>query len=58
MSKRKRRPDPAKKIGAIIYPRVSDPRQVENTSLEFQRKECEKHCQELGARLAGLRGAG
>ncbi len=54
MSKRKRKPDPSKKNGAVIYPRVSDPRQVENTSLEFQRKECEELTRKLGAPVVGV----
>ncbi len=54
MRKRKKKWDPKKKIGSIIYPRVSDPRQVENTSLEMQRKECERLSQQLEAPVIGV----
>lgn len=54
MRKRKKKWDPKKKTGSIIYPRVSDPRQVENTSLEMQRKECERLSRELGSPVIGV----
>ena len=54
MRKRKKKWDPKRKTGSIIYPRVSDPRQVENTSLELQRNECERLSRELDAPVIGV----
>ena len=38
----------ATKNRAILYLRVSDPRQVENYSLETQEKACREHCERMG----------
>jgi DNA invertase Pin-like site-specific DNA recombinase len=35
-------------IGAVIYVRVSDPRQAENLSLATQLKACEEYCERQG----------
>ena len=35
-------------VGAVIYVRVSDPRQAENLSLNTQLKACEEYCQRQG----------
>lgn len=35
-------------VKAILYPRVSDPRQVDNTSLEFQTDQCRRWCDANG----------
>lgn len=39
---------------AIIYVRVSDPTQVDGTSLEFQEQECRKYCESHGFEAAAL----
>lgn len=42
------------KISAVIYTRVSTEDQVNNFSLETQRKSCTEHCEKLGLTVAHL----
>ncbi len=35
-------------VGAVIYVRVSDPRQAENLSLATQLRTCEEYCRRQG----------
>ncbi len=44
----------SEKVGAVLYSRVSDPRQVENTSLELQRRECEGLAMRLASPVAAV----
>ena len=52
MKRLRSKPTTSEKVGAVLYTQVSDPRQVENTSLELQRQECERLALELGAPVA------
>ena len=42
---------PVKGNSALIYTRVSDPSQVENTSLSTQERVCREHCEQMGYKL-------
>jgi site-specific DNA recombinase len=44
----------SKKIGAVIYTRVSTREQVENLSLDSQERLCRRFCEEQGFRLLGV----
>jgi site-specific DNA recombinase len=44
----------SKKMGAVIYTRVSTREQVENLSLDSQERLCRRYCEEQGFKLLGV----
>lgn len=50
----KKKDRPSKGTSAVIYTRVSDPKQTTNTSLSTQERTCREFCDRQGYKIAGI----